>query len=294
MGGGLQNYGTTTVNNTAFTKNTAAINGGGIDAIGQLTIARDSFVSNSAGIRGGGINIYVGNLNVTESSFVTNHSSGYGGGIANDASTAIIQTSEFSGNTAVSVGGGLRSNGNTIIHNSTFSDNHADGTGGGIDNSDSSSPPDTLLLLNTTLFGNSAGTAGGNLYLGSVPSGNVTLKNTLVASGTPNNCDKAVTSQGNNLESANSCGLVAAGDLVNTDPRVQPLENNGGATRTHALRANSPAVDHGTNTGCPSIDQRGFTRPVDGNNDGSAICDIGAYELISGTTIPYFLTLVIR
>ena len=142
-------------------------------------------------------------------------------------------------------------------------------------------------LLNTTLVGNTAGTGGGNLYLGSVSSANVTLKNTLVVAGSPNNCDKAVTSQGHNLESANSCGLAAAGDLVNTDPKLGPLQNNGGSTRTYALLYASPAIDAGTNTGCPAIDQRGVARPVDGNKDGIAICDIGAYEASTYRSLPF-------
>jgi predicted outer membrane repeat protein len=294
MGGAVQNYGTGSVNDTSFVENTAAVNGGGIDAGGILSIIRGTFTSNTAGVRGGGINVYGGNLSVTESSFITNHSSGYGGGIANDASTLTIQTSEFSGNTAVSVGGGLRSNGATLIINSTFSGNHSDGTGGGIDNSDTSSSPDTLSLLNTTLVGNTAGSDGGNLFLGSVSSANVELKNTLIASGAPNNCDKTVTSQGHNLESTNTCGLAAAGDLVNAAPRLGPLQNNGGFTRTHALSFGSPAIDAGTNTGCPAIDQRGTTRPLDGNHDGTATCDIGSYEYVFGATIPSYLPLLRR
>ena len=58
-----------------------------------------------------------------------------------------------------------------------------------------------------------------------------------------------------------------------------PLANNGGPTQTHALTLTvSPAIDAGDNAGCPPIDQRGFPRPRDGNGDGNAVCDMGAYE----------------
>jgi hypothetical protein len=55
-------------------------------------------------------------------------------------------------------------------------------------------------------------------------------------------------------------------------------QDNGGPTETHALLPGSPAVDAGDDTACPAADQRGVTRPVDGNGDGTAVCDIGAYE----------------
>jgi hypothetical protein len=85
-------------------------------------------------------------------------------------------------------------------------------------------------------------------------------------------------SNGHNLSSDGSCGLAGPGDLNNTNPNLGPLADNGGPTRTHILPAGSPAVDAGSNVGCPGTDQRGFLRPVDANADGSAICDIGAYE----------------
>ena len=44
------------------------------------------------------------------------------------------------------------------------------------------------------------------------------------------------------------------------------------------LAFGSPAIDSGTNLGCPSADQRGATRPIDGSGSGRAVCDIGAYE----------------
>ena len=87
---------------------------------------------------------------------------------------------------------------------------------------------------------------------------------------------RLLSSQGNNLESANTCGLNAAGDKINANPKLGPLQNNGGTTWTHALLAGSPAIDGGTNSGCPATDQRGVSRPIDGDHDGSAVCDIGA------------------
>ncbi len=44
------------------------------------------------------------------------------------------------------------------------------------------------------------------------------------------------------------------------------------------LSAASPAIDAGDDSVCPPTDIRGYTRPVDGNADGNAGCDIGAYE----------------
>lgn len=40
----------------------------------------------------------------------------------------------------------------------------------------------------------------------------------------------------------------------------------------------SPAVDAGDNSACPAVDIGNAPRPADGNGDGSAACDIGAYE----------------
>jgi uncharacterized repeat protein (TIGR01451 family) len=81
---------------------------------------------------------------------------------------------------------------------------------------------------------------------------------------------------------------VAPGDLVNTDPRLSPLADNGGAATisghaapTHALLASSPAIDAGNRaapgTGgnaCAATDQRGLARPQ------GLHCDIGAYEAV--------------
>jgi hypothetical protein len=43
--------------------------------------------------------------------------------------------------------------------------------------------------------------------------------------------------------------------------------------------AGSPAIDAGDNGVCPPVDILGALRPVDHNGDGSAVCDLGAYEL---------------
>jgi hypothetical protein len=64
-------------------------------------------------------------------------------------------------------------------------------------------------------------------------------------------------------------------DLLNVDPQLGPLQDNGGPTWTHALVKGSAAIDAGDNTDAPEFDQRGpsFLRIVNG------IIDIGAYEV---------------
>jgi hypothetical protein len=58
------------------------------------------------------------------------------------------------------------------------------------------------------------------------------------------------------------------------------LADNGGRTNTHNLVPESPAIDAVPLLDCPppTTDQRGFGRPVDGDGDTVATCDIGAVE----------------
>jgi predicted outer membrane repeat protein len=272
-GGAIGNYGSTSISDSKFTGNTAGINGGGIDTTVALSMIDTTFISNTAGFRGGGVNNFVGVMSISNSSFSRNGAGMYGGGLSNDAGPASIGGSTFDDNHAPN-GGGVENSGTLNMTNSTLSANHALASGGPITATGGGLywVGGSIGLLNTTLVSNTATTQGGNIYAGGATNVSTTLKNTLIAFGSPNNCDAHISSQGDNLESANTCGLTSGGDLIDLDPRVGPLQNNGGSTLTHALELDSPARDAGTNSGCPATDQRGVTRPQ------GARCDIGAYE----------------
>ncbi|MEE8046202.1 MAG: choice-of-anchor Q domain-containing protein, partial [Dehalococcoidia bacterium] len=101
------------------------------------------------------------------------------------------------------------------------------------------------------------------------------LLNTIVANSVAGgDCSGTITDIGNNLDTDGTCPFALTAPSL-----LGPLANNGGPTQTHALLFGSPAIDGGTNAGCPGIDQRSFPRPIDGDADTIAVCDIGAFEL---------------
>lgn len=218
-------------------------NGGGIRNGGTLTVARCAIEGSAAG--------------------------GPGGGVRNDNDIFILD-STLTGNMTSDHGGGMDDHGTSFLENVTVSGNtvNGGGAGGGLYNLGGTA----MTVRSSTIVGNSSG-AGTALHNG----GNTTVANVLLVG----SCDGGVaTSSGGSLESpGDSCGLDAPSDQVDVaDPALGPLADNGGGTDTHALLAPGPAIDAGETTLCPDFDQRGEARPFDGDHDGTADCDVGAFE----------------
>ena len=276
--GAIDNWGTLSITNCTFSGNISTAGPGGAISGGSMTIVRSTFEGNSA-TAGGGI-VAGDDTTIIESTF-TGNVAGWGGGIAGGyegMSDITIINSTIWGNSA-SLGGGYYSDGNTTIINSTISGNEASTSGGGIYAAYNGFTPSTLFLTYSTISGNAA-PSGGGVY----NRGNTTLSSSIIANN-PSGSDCQInagfiTDAGHNLDSDGSCGLnPELGSLPSTDPQLGALEDNGGPTLTHALMRISPAVDAGDNGACPGTDQRGMPRPVDGNGDGTATCDIGSFEL---------------
>jgi CSLREA domain-containing protein len=273
-GAGIQNWGDLTLTSVRLISNNGKI-GGGIysESPSSLTLTNVTIGLNTAE-DGGGIWIKdsVAGASLTDVTLRTNSATKLGGGINAEASTLTLNNVTLLGNTALE-GGGIYNKGGALtqtITNVTLSNNTATNIGGGI-----RSTAGNLTLTNVTLNANSAATGGGIEING----GTITLKNTIVAnSPSGGNCSGTITSAGYNLDSGNTCGFIGPGDLVNTDPQLVSLQDNGGPTRTHALEPLSPAIDAGTDTGAPATDQRGVARPIDGDGDSTASYDMGAYE----------------
>jgi hypothetical protein len=265
--------------NVVMTGNKAQNSGGGILNTGALTMTNVILSTNTvtdttnSSDTGGGAIFNDGDLLFTNGIVSSNKAGSHGGGILN-VRTAVLRQVTVSGNLAPFAAGienyvfNFNVTAALTMTNATISGNIASsGPGGGLLNLNA-----TANLANVTISGNTA-REGGALY----KVGSLLLKNTIVdgdckIDGVP------ITSLGHNLDSGTTCGLAGAGDIKYADPKLGPLQLNGGYSPTHALQPGSPAIDAGDNAGCPATDQRGVARPADGNGDGSAICDIGAYE----------------
>lgn len=221
--------------------------------------------------QGGAILNYFGKLTLNNSTLVDNCA--YEGGAINNndgASTTIVNSTITSNTAAIAVGG---------ILNISVPPN----------------PPNNLRIINSTISRNRGAIFSDSNGLENYGFGAFTvMTNTILADNEFSDCADTgggfLLSRGTNLIETNfSCDLTAT-DII-TNPKLGPLQDNGGDTLTMALTENSPAIDVGNNAGCPATDQRGISRPVDSDLDGTTTCDIGAFEL---TTLQIYIPLVLK
>jgi len=222
----------------------------------------------------GGAGIYVDHdcsPTLTNLTILGNKTDGNGGGMYNDdMTTPTLNNVIFTGNFAF-YGGGIFNDtfSHPSITNVTIAGNKA-AYGGGIANNVCSA-----TILNSILWGNSA--AAGNQM---------------------QNTSSFVTTSFSDIEDSWIDGFgwdpalgTDGGGNIDADPLfLRDPDDGDGDWRTYAdndygdlhLGSGSPAVNTGTNAGCPLIDLDGNPRPI------GAYCDMGAYEFGRFIYLPIF------
>ncbi|WP_372807683.1 choice-of-anchor Q domain-containing protein, partial [Pontiella sp.] len=218
----------------------------------------------------------------------------------------------FSGNTASKRGGGVQNDVAThpTFVNCRFYDNVCDAKGGGMYNDFYCSP----LLTNCVFAGNYSIMAGA---LGNDGTSSPTLSHCVFANNEA--WDKGAAIYNGSHSAAASANLptiincISFGNKITTAPGPTDLEvwHDNFADITYSiieegyagignlsadprfadvanydltLLSGSPAIDAGSNAGSGSEDIDGLSRPLDGDNDGSAVVDMGAHEYINAAS----------
>jgi hypothetical protein len=300
-GGGIRNEGNLTLRDVSVVNNTTleANSGGGIynkgtgrsDGRATLTLEHSGVAANTAGwnpsrtfaASGGGITNEHGDVTIRYGLVVYNRAGYYGGGIlvgSTDA-TVLLENSTVSENEAP-YGAGLSNWGKLQLAGSTVSSNIALYCSGTAIYHNSAQ---TLSFLSSTIARNDGPgcSTGGTRPLAAVylNDGTAEFRNSIIdqgSAGCAGTASARFRSGGYNIDSGLSCGLNAASDHSNTDPKLGDLIRNGGPTFTHAVLA-GPAVDAipgPAGNGSPKTDQR--NAPRFGDHHGGNVANIGSYE----------------
>ena len=249
---------------------------GGWDPEGMLdgvTVTAGQANGTGYNVLGGGmVGIWDSSPTLTNVNFIGNQAE-YGGGMYNFNGNGWLTNVTFSGNQAAVAGGGVYNEMCSwiILAHVTFTGNQAE-YGGAMANYIAAP-----WLTNAIFWNNQADTSGHQIYNDtSTPE----IKySDIQGSGGSTSWDSALGNDG--------------WDNIDADPLfvtpVDPATAPSTAGDLH-LRNGSPAIDAGMNGYIPPTDLDGNLRPIDGDLDGTAVCDMGAYEKL----IDLFLPLIMR
>lgn len=293
-GGGLLNHGTATVKNVHFTGNVSSGYGGAIESRGvnypafaTLTVQNSNFTSNCSD-SGGAID-HVGKLTVTNTVFSGNKPVTTAGVTCRNGDGAAIHI-QIGDNVTIdkatfinnvgAAGAITIYDGSATVTNSTFTNNQGVGgayTTGGAGAIENEYNIGIITVKSSTIANNTGKTSGGGTY------GAVTLQNTILANNTATNspnCGGSVTSNGNNIfGDTTGCSVTLQPTDYVGDPSLGTPTKDTPTNQTYIpLLAGSRAIDKANGAACSTYDQLGKSRPVDGDGNGTAICDIGAVE----------------
>ncbi len=279
------------------------IDAGGMDRVfdvlnGNLQLSNLTIQSGQA--MGGGMRVAgPATVSLSDVTYTSNQSSSYGGAIFNEGDLH-LSACTLVGNYAAWDGGAIYNLGDLALDNVTISGNRANRNGGGMAMAGGTAELASVTITENTADANVSGSGDGGGI--SQSGGSLEMRNTILADNqdrtleAPDCAGQITCGDYNLIGSYSGCTILGATShsLFGVDPMLNPLADNGGSTETHALAITSPAIDAGNPFGCVGTDasllnsdQRGEARTQDGDNDGTPVCDIGAYELagLPATTI---------
>jgi hypothetical protein len=296
----------TIVTRNVIVGNRASYGGGGVFVYGTTAISDNLFYGNSAGQFGGGVSIYEATAQVTNNTIFGNSLTlartptgysfaNYGGGVY--VGTLFPQWQD----PQVSVT-------NNLLHANTVT---AAGTGGGL-NSMLTNPIisfsdfwNNLKLPSTQddISGDFTpaqviGTAG-NINVDPKLTRTPSFADVTIAAGTTTTLPVASAARYvvNQVVEYDNDGVARTITAINTSSNTLTItpalpaaskawrilgnwSTSTNVAEDFTLQSTSPLVDAGTNNGAPALDLAGNVRVADGNADGVAVADIGAYELV--------------
>jgi hypothetical protein len=258
--------------------NTQALGGGGLYAFRSVTLDESLVSGNESHGRAAGICAVAGDVTIRNSTIADNHSELEGGGVFAPGCFGVCTVGEFT----------------TTIENSTVSGNTTGTNGGGVHVTYGN-----VVVRNSTITANAALDAvagGGGIFVRNTVNDvqlepAITIVSSIVAANKSANPAADIGSftslvvEGDHDIIAAMNGTPPIDTLVG-NPGLLPLGDYGGPTPTHALAADSLAIDHGSNPGRFASDQRGAGYPRVFGSD----TDIGAFEFSQPVVVDRIFT----
>jgi CSLREA domain-containing protein len=287
----------------------------GAVTISQSTLSGNSSSSSDGHSRGGAISTNFGEVTINQSTLSGNSSSSsdsLGGAISTNFGAVTISQSTLSGNSSSSSdlnsrGGAIYAGSGVVtISQSTLSGNSSNSSMSSSRGGAVFAGNGVVMISQSTLSGNSSSTSSSSNRGGAICAyGNTTIRNSLVAGNTASYSPDlflagfgtvivtnsligrgdgaSLTPTLGTAPDANGNFIGGATDATKIDPKLGPLADNGGPTKTHALLAGSLAVNRGSNSHAVDITNGNVALTTDQRGVGFSrfqftTVDMGAFE----------------